>query len=150
MVRPRSLGFSDRGAFLGSLSVGLPFGSRDGVPSTIQPRKQVQSLCSSFLSSILSFQDSRRNRAVGPNSRHYPFGAWSWWTPTAHTFWKSLSANAYQEVARFKAPMLATLQSDLEWQVWRLAASHPLISGMEMVSRIDFAKKAIAVWIREG
>ena len=77
--------------------------------------------------------------------------------PPSVQYWKRAGSRAAPEASATldgalfnKAQIVESFSKDIETQMWKKAAGHPLSTGMEKGITTDFAKKARSQLIKEG
>ena len=100
---------------------------------------------------ILAKDPRRRNQATGPISATICSVLEAGWKPSTPGAWQAPDASATLDGALFnKAQIIDSFSKDMEMQMWKRAAEHPLSTGMEKGITTDFAKKARSQLIKEG
>ena len=97
-------------------------------------------------------KDHRRwHQATGPISATICSVLEAGWKPSTSGFWQATEASATLDGALFnKAQIIESFSKDMETQMWKNAARHPVSAGMEKGITTDFAKKARSQLIKEG
>ena len=94
---------------------------------------------------------SRWNQATGPISATICSVLEAGWKPSTPGFWQATEASTTLDGALFnKAQKIESFSKDMETQMWKKAAEHPLSTGMEKGITSDFAKRARSQLIKEG
>ena len=93
----------------------------------------------------------RWNQATSPISATICLVLEAGWKPSTPSFWQATEASDTLDGALFnKAQIIESFSKNMETQMWKKAAEHPLSTSMEKGITTDFAKKARSQLIKEG